>query len=116
MNLEQRINDSTTNSLAVEIREKHRQATECASQAVQLAREAGDLLIQAKAALPHGQWGTWVKENCDLSERTAQSYMRLSREIPKLDGAKAQRVADLPLRQALKELAASHEPAPSPLR
>lgn len=98
------MNDLTVTDLAAEIRQKHALAIETANRAVQYAREAGELLLQAKATIAHGAWGEWLKENCDLSERTAQGYMRLARELPKLDAAKAQRVADLPLRQALKEL------------
>ena len=34
--------------------------------------EIGRRLIQAKAAVPHGCWGQWLKEKVDYSERTAQ--------------------------------------------
>jgi hypothetical protein len=41
------------------------------------------------------------------SERTAQAYMRVFREVPKLEGANPQRVTDLSFRGALRELCAS---------
>jgi hypothetical protein len=75
--------------------------------AVSYAVEAGKLLMEAKKLVGHGNWESWVRECCGLSERTAQGYMRLAR----LDPAKAQRVADLSLREALKALA---EPKGSP--
>ena len=34
--------------------------------------EIGRRLVQAKAAVPHGCWGQWLKEKVDYSERTAQ--------------------------------------------
>lgn len=72
--------------------------------AVQHAIRAGGLLAEAKEKVPHGEWLPWLAENCAIKERTAQTYMRLSRELPKLDPAKAQRVADLPLREAVRAL------------
>lgn len=96
---------TTLNGLATGIREKHQAALDAAANAVSLAREAGELLIQAKAQVAHGHWADWLKANVPFSERTAQGYMRLVRELPKLDDEKAQRVADLPLRRALKAIA-----------
>ena len=61
---------------------------------------AGELLIEAKRQVPHGQWLPWLRSTCGLSERTAQAYMRLARTLPELEPAKAQRVADLSLREA----------------
>ena len=72
--------------------------------AVQHAIRAGELLTEAKGKVPHGEWLPWLAENCAIRERTAQTYMRLSRELPKLDPSKAQRVADLPLRDAVRAL------------
>jgi hypothetical protein len=96
---------NTLNGLATGIREKHQAALDAAANAVSLAREAGELLIQAKVQVAHGQWAQWLKANVQFSERTAQGYMRLVRELPKLDDEKAQRVAVMPLRQALKAIA-----------
>ena len=66
----------------------------------------GQRLADVKASLSHGQFTGWIRDNCRFSERTAQGYMRLARELPKFDSAKAQRVADLSLREALRELSA----------
>ncbi len=67
------------------------------------ALKAGELLLEAKRGLPHGEWLPWLGENCpDISERTAQNYMRLARELPKLEPAKTQRVSDLCYRDAIR--------------
>jgi hypothetical protein len=104
------VNATTTQAailpdLAVEINRAHAAVEGHIRAAVPHAIRAGGLLNQAKAALPHGDFGKWISENCTFSERTAQGYMRLSRLLPTLDPAKAQRVAGLPLRDALGEIA-----------
>jgi len=91
--------------LAARINHEHEQVWQSMTQGLAHALEAGRLLIEAKGALPHGEWLPWIEANTTVSERTAQAYMRLSREWPKLDDAKAQRVADLPFRQVMRLLA-----------
>ncbi len=91
-------------ALADEINREHDLAERAAHTAVSHALKAGGLLIQAKAACQHGEWLPWLREHCRVSERTAQAYMRLAKELPKLDDSKAQRVADLSLREALSLL------------
>lgn len=51
---------------------------------VSAAINAGKLLLEAKARLPHGQWETWLRENVsELSQSTACRWMKLAEE-PKL--------------------------------
>jgi hypothetical protein len=64
----------------------------------------GQLLIEAKRQIEHGNWGQWVGANCHFSEKTAQNYMRVARSLPALQ-AKSATVADLSLRDALALLA-----------
>ena len=90
--------------LARQINQAHRQCERAAQSAVGHAVRCGELLLQAKAAVPHGEWLPWLAANCECSERTAQTYMRIARELPKLDPSKAQRVADLPLREVARLL------------
>ena len=40
----------------------------------------GRCLTEAKEVLPHGEWLPWLTEKVEFSERTAQNFMRLSRE------------------------------------
>jgi hypothetical protein len=101
--------DKPLADLASEIGEAHRQCVAAASSALEYARRAGELLIEAKARVAHGEWLPWLKANFDFSEKTAQNYMRLAREWPKLVEANPQRVADLSCREALRLLAAPEE-------
>lgn len=93
------------------INHEHDQVRQCVAQGLAHAKRAGELLHQAKASLPHGQWLPWLAAHCEVSERTAQAYMQIAAQWPVLE-AKAQRVADLPFRQAMALLAeSSDEPA-----
>lgn len=98
-----------------QINEAHSNCERAAQSAVGHAVRCGELLLQAKAAVPHGEWLVWLAENTQVNERTAQLYMRLARELPKLDPSKAQRVADLPLREALRLIAGPHVPSDADL-
>ena len=37
---------------------------------VEQARVCGELLIQAKSQVAHGEWEAWIKANCPFSPRT----------------------------------------------
>ena len=74
------------------------------AQALRHAIRAGELLVEAKSRVQHGEWGSWVEANFEGSTRTTQAYMKVAREIPNLDEVKAQRVALLSLREAMREL------------
>jgi Protein of unknown function (DUF3102) len=57
-----------------------REGREAAEQAAMpYYKAAGEKLIEAKAQLPHGQFGDWVKRNFKLSARTASEYMSFAR-------------------------------------
>jgi len=96
--------------LAAQINAAHAAATTAANAAVQHALNAGQLLIEAKNQTPHGQWLPWLAANCSFSVRTSQAYVRLARELPKLDEPNTQRVAHLPLREVLELLADDSKP------
>lgn len=92
-------------SLAQAINEKVAEAENKARGAMQCALEAGALLVKAKEQVPHGQWEGWLADNCAVAPRTARSYMKLATAFPALPEAERQRVADLPLREAVKAIA-----------
>jgi hypothetical protein len=46
-----------------------------AIKAIDYARQAGELLLEIKAELPHGQWMTWVSDNLTVSHRQALRYI-----------------------------------------
>lgn len=46
--------------------------------ALTTARNTGDLLIEAKSKLPHGQFSRWIDEHCEITARYAQISMQIS--------------------------------------
>lgn len=39
--------------------------------------EIGRRLVEAKSLLPHGEWGKWLEESVDYSQRTANNLMKV---------------------------------------
>jgi hypothetical protein len=75
-------------TLAAEITAAHLAAIGAARTAIEHARRCGELLTQAKAAVPHGQWLPWLAEHCpDIGARQAQKYMRLAGGWPAIEAA-----------------------------
>lgn len=68
-----------------ELNHHHRKANAAARLALEHAKEAGRILQETKAALPHGAWGPWLKQNFEGSERTARRYMQVYRRWPELE-------------------------------
>ena len=99
-------------ALAADINAEHERAFGKATEALEHARRAGELLLQAKAAVGHGEWLPWVEANCKFSVRTAQGYIRLAQGWETLS-AKCATVAHLGLREALT-LLAEHPTDPRP--
>jgi hypothetical protein len=64
--------------LAADVRAAHKGVLDAAKTAAERAIDAGRALIEAKDLLEHGQWLPWLKEHCELSERTAQLYMQIA--------------------------------------
>src|SRR4051794_32525748 len=63
-------------ALAARINAEHEQVEQAVRRMLERAREAGKLLLEAKAALNHGEWGPWLSRNCSaFSARTARLYM-----------------------------------------
>jgi hypothetical protein len=70
---------------ATAINRHHGLATKRADQAIHHASEAGRLLLQIKAALPHGEFQQWFRrENVRVSVRQAQRYMSAAMGKPPL--------------------------------
>jgi hypothetical protein len=69
------------------------------------AIEAGEALLEAKEQMNHGEWLPWLRDNCEMSESTAQVYMRLAKYKDEVL-ANPQRAADLSIRAALDALRA----------
>lgn len=85
--------------IAADINNEHKLAIGAAKTAIEHAHKAGQLLIEAKQDVEHGQWGEWVKSNCPFSEHTARKYMQLSKRALE---------ADLGIDAALEQMAEPH--------
>jgi hypothetical protein len=86
--------------LAEQIRAEHEATAIAMRRGIEHAIRAGDLLLEAKALLKHGQWLPWLVEHCAISERTARLYMRIARNRSAIE--ENGNVADLGLRSSLK--------------
>jgi hypothetical protein len=91
--------------LAAEVRIAHVGVLNAAKTAAERAIDAGRALIEAKQLLRHGEWLPWLKEHCQLPERTAQLYMKIARlDLP------AEAVAEIGLKGAAEALCAIRDP------
>ena len=50
------------------------------------AIEIGRRLVEAKQLVPHGEWGTWLKEKVEFSQSAANRFMRLFEEYADKQG------------------------------
>ena len=98
--LAQRINEATAEA------EGHARA------AMNQALIVGGLLNEAKSQVPHGEWDAWLTTHCKVAPRTARAYMRLAKQWPQLPEPKRQRVADLPVREAVRAIAMKPDAPP----
>jgi hypothetical protein len=90
--------------LAVRIREEVAGVVAGLRSSLEHARAAGDLLLQAKVQMDHGDWGGWLEKTSLVSQRTAEAYMRIAGRWDSIR-SKSQRTADLTISHALKLLA-----------
>jgi hypothetical protein len=84
-------------ALAADIRSLHAGIRRGAEQIARDAIEAGRQLLEAKSLVRHGEWELWLRDNVDISPRTARLYMQLSRS-----GLKTAAIADLGLAGAAR--------------
>ena len=71
-----------TQATSSEINRLHQLATKSASDAIEYAKQAGELLLQVKAQLPYGAFGGWIEQNLSVSARQAQRYMAVAQGKP----------------------------------
>lgn len=74
------------------------------NQTAQNIIQIGYKLIEAKEKLQHGEWGDWLRERIDFSQRTANQFMRIAKEfgtnpqmIINLDTTKIYLLMELPV-------------------
>src|SRR5262249_52500695 len=62
--------------LAARIQQEHKAAVSAVKRGCEHAIAAGKLLIEAKGLVEHGRRLAWLREHCQVSARTAQTYSR----------------------------------------
>ncbi|MFO1066153.1 MAG: DUF3102 domain-containing protein [Pirellulales bacterium] len=87
------LNGSATRAkeIAGAIRGLSKTCSEAAYTMVQSAKAIGNLLIEAKQKVGHGNWKSWVSAEFGWTERTARNYMAIAEKFS------AENVSDLPL-------------------
>jgi hypothetical protein len=81
------------------------------------ALRLGGVLLRAKECIPAGRFWAWFEEQAQgrCGQRTAQVYMRLAREAPRVrefQGSDAQNSAPLPVYKILKALSKPRDASP----
>jgi len=89
--------------LAARVKSLHADVVAAGKNVVRKAIEAGVALIDAKRQVGHGNWLRWLRDNCELSERTAEVYMECARNRQKLEAIIAG-AANMTLAQALRKI------------
>lgn len=97
----------TTTDIAADVNREHRLVETVKHNLVAHAIKCGELLIEAKSRLEHGEWGEWMDTHCEFSDWTAQLYMRVARDAQANPG----RVTDLPSLRSARHLLASEKEA-----
>lgn len=94
----------SSNTIAAEIVAITNQAKQMV---VMSAIEVGKRLEEAKALVGHGEWGTYIERECQLSHRSANNCMKLFREYR--DNPNSQALANLSYTNAVRLLALPEE-------
>ncbi len=87
--------------LATRINALHHEVQTYETQMLLKARTAGELLLEAKDTVLHGEWQDWLEANFEGSGRSARAYMRIARRWDVIQ-AKRQSTATLSISEALK--------------
>lgn len=90
-------------ALAEKINSEHERVELSAKASLLHAKNAGELLTEAKRQSGHGNWLPWIQAHCHFSDRTARAYMRVFSRWGELSNR--QRAANLSLRDGMLILA-----------
>lgn len=94
--------------LAAAVREAHQNVWRAQANAIEHALKAGEALIAAKAAIPHKQFGDFLR-SCDVGPRQSQRYMRLYQLAVGKNDLKSL-LAGLSIEEAIRLLSRSDSP------
>lgn len=99
--------------LLPEINANHRECIKSGREAVNHAIQAGELLLELKEAVKHGEWEETIKR-CDFSLATAKTYMTISDKLPEIMKSLGKEgPSELTIRGGMKLIAEAKKPKPS---
>jgi Protein of unknown function (DUF3102) len=99
-------NAASAEQIAWEIKAEHNAATQAVRKGLHHYKRIGELLLQAKATVPHGQWKAWVEKTAGVSHRSARRYMLL---FTRWDQNDCEAKGSLSLNEAVMGLAGDDE-------
>lgn len=94
----------TNDDLAREINSEHSHVETYKRNTIKHAIRCGELLLEMKQRVGHGNWLAWVEEHFEASERTARNYMEIAKSAAAADLSE-----DTTMRSALRALASRSE-------
>lgn len=92
-------------TLAVRINEQQGLIEQALGVTLERAKEAGEMLIEAKRLVGHGNWLPWLETNCRVSASMAEKYMKIAKGWNVLAQGNPEHVPNLSIRDAVKLLA-----------
>jgi hypothetical protein len=94
----------TNDDLTREINAEHGHVERYKRNTIRHAIRCGELLLEMKQRVGHGNWLAWVDEHFEASERTARNYMEIAKSAAVADLSE-----DTTMRSALRALAPRSE-------
>jgi hypothetical protein len=95
----------TDDDLVREINAEHGHVETYKHSTIQHAIRCGELLVEMKQRVGHGNWLAWVQEHFEASERTARNYMEIAKSAAVADSHD-----DTTMRSALRALTSRSQP------
>lgn len=96
--------------LAIRINEQQARIEQAWGMTLELAKEAGEMLIEAKRVVGHGNWLPWIEASCHVSASMAEKYMKVAKGWDALTAGNPEHVPNLSIRDAVKLLAKPRQP------
>ncbi|MCT7952376.1 RusA family crossover junction endodeoxyribonuclease [Ancylothrix sp. C2] len=75
---------SPQQDITTRINKAHRCCIDNPTTGLVFARDAGEALLQLQEQLTPSEWQTWLAQNCNFSEKTAQTYISIAQGWPTL--------------------------------
>lgn len=97
-------------ALAIRINEQQEQIEQAWGMTLELAKQAGEMLIEAKRLAGHGNWLPWLEAKCRVSASMAEKYMKIAKGWDLLAAGNPEHVPNLSIRDAVKLLTKPRSP------